>query len=486
MNSTKSKPKFRWVTIDWDEAERRVRKLQSRIAKAIVKARWNLAKKLQYLLTKSKNAICLAVRKVCSNKGKNTAGVDKVLLKTESAREEVIKELTEKNYKSSPLRRIFIPKKNGKKRPLGIPTMKDRVMQALYHMGLDPIAEVTSDKTSFGFKKSRSCQDAAQYLFKVLGRKTSATKVLECDIKGCFDNINHEWLVENIPIDKDILKEFLKSGYIFEGEYYRTESGTPQGGIISPTLANMTLDGMEIMLKKEYWTNKKGTVERQHNKNKVYLTKYADDFVITATKEETLKEIKTEIENFLKERGLELSEEKTRIVDITEGFDFLGWNFRKYEGKLLIEPSKKSQKDIAAKIRKVIKQMKSSTTEELIRRLNPIITGWCNYHRSICAKKSYQTLDSKIFESLKKWAYSRHQGKSRKWIKEKYWKQEGKRNWIFYSGDKKLKRASDTRIIRHTLIKLDANPYLPEDREYYDKREMENLVKYVKAKIGMK
>ncbi len=406
-------------------------------------------------------------------------------MKTTEKKEEIIKELTEKKYKSSPLRRVLIPKKNGKKRALGIPTMKDRVMQAVYHMALDPIAEVTSDKTSFGFKKNRSCQDAGQYLFNTLARKTSATEILECDITGCFDNISHEWTIENIPMNKEILKEFLKSGYIYNGEIYKTETGTPQGGIISPTLANLTLDGIEKMLKKKYWSNKKGTIDRQHNKKKVYLTRYADDFVITAVDKDTLIEIKEELKEFLKERGLELSEEKTRITNIYEGFDFLGWNFKKYKGKLLIQPSDKSQEGIANRVKTVIRQMRMTSQEELIKRLNPIITGWCNYHKSMCSKESYQTLDSVIYESLNRWSYRRHQTKSRHWRKEKYWKQEGKRNWVFESGGKRLKRASDTKIIRHTLIKLEANPYLPKDREYYEKREQQRVAKYIKSKLGM-
>ena len=243
---------IRWSEIDCNKAERKVNKLQSKIAKVVERGRWNLSKKLQHLLTNSLFALYIAVKKVSGNKGKNTPGVDGKLLKTVKEKEEVINELRNKRYKSSPLRRIYIPKKNGKKRPLGIPTMKDRVMQALYHMALDPIAEVIADKISFGFRKERSCADAMAYLYNTLARKTSATKILECDIKGCFDNISHEWNIANTPMNKKILKEFLKSGYIFGGEIYRTETGTPQGGIISPTLANITLDGMEEILQKEY------------------------------------------------------------------------------------------------------------------------------------------------------------------------------------------------------------------------------------------
>ena len=476
--------KIKWSEIDCDKAKKKVNKLQSKIAKVTERGRWNLVKKLQHLLTNSLFALYIAVKKVSSNKGKNTPGVDGKLLKTVKEKEEVIISLKTKKYKSSPLRRIYIPKKNGKKRPLGIPTMKDRVMQALHHMALDPIAEIISDRTSFGFKRKRSCQDAMAYLYITLARKTSATKILECDIEGCFDNISHEWNLKNVPMNKRTLKEFLKSGYIFEGEIYKTETGTPQGGIISPTLANITLDGMERILQEKYWVNKKGRIDRQHNKKKVYLTRYADDFVVTETSEETLLEIKEILRDFLRERGLKFSEEKTKIVDINDGFDLLGWNFRKYGEKLLIQPSDKSLKGIVEKIKAIVKQMRSTKQEVLIKRLNPIITGWCNYHKAVCSKKTYQDLDSIIFEILWKWAKRRHQNKSRKWIKKRYWKREGQRDWIFRDKETKLKFASDTKIIRHTLVKLEANPYLPKYREYYEKRDKDKTIKAIKAKIG--
>ena len=205
---------------------------------------------------------------------------------------------------------------------------------------------------------------------------------------------------------------------------------------------------------------------------------------MTATTEETLLKIKEKLREFLKERGLEFSEEKTKIVDINDGFDFLGWNFRKYKGKLLIKPSEKSKEGISEKIKEVIKQMRSSKQSELIERLNPIITGWCNYHRGVCSKKIFQDIDSIIFESLWKWAKGRHQTKSREWLKERYWRREGERDWIFSDGKKKLKFASDTKIIRHTLVRLEANPYLPKYREYYEKRQMNKIIKAVKARIG--
>jgi len=221
-----------WKSIDWAQAEAEVNRLQVRIAKATQEKKWNTVKRLQYLLTHSYYAKLLAVRKVTTNKGKKTPGVDKVLWNTPAQKMNAVLTLTDKGYKASPLRRVYIEKRGKKaKRPLGIPTMYDRAMQALYALALDPVSEVTADKRSFGFRKGRCCQDACEYIFANLCKKVSPEWVLEGDIKGCFDNISHDWLIANISMDKSVLKQFLKAGFVFKGDLFPTDDGTPQGGV---------------------------------------------------------------------------------------------------------------------------------------------------------------------------------------------------------------------------------------------------------------
>lgn len=466
---------LRWDLIIWDLVEQKVNRLQARIARAITKERNNLAKKLQYLLVNSFYAKLLAVRQVTTNKGKKTPGIDNILWSTPARKYINALKLTNRKYKSKPLKRVYISKTNGKKRPLGIPTMYDRAIQALYAMALDPIAETKADIVSFGFRKYRSCDDAKEYLFKLLSKKISAQWVLEGDIRGCFDNISHEWLKENVVMDKKILHQFLKSGFIHSEKFFSTVKGTPQGGIISPILANITLDGLEMLLKKKYWTNSRGTINRKYNRvNKINLVRYADDFVVTATNKEVLKEAKELIEEFLRERGLELSKEKTKITHINTGFNFLGWNFKKYNDKLIIKPSKESYKSIINQIRKVIKKNRTIKQENLIKILNSKIRGWCNYHKSACSKKSYQSLDKDIFYALWGWAKRRHPNKPKQWLKDRYWITNNNRDWIFSDGNIKLIFASDTRIVRHRLIKFSANPYLKEYDRYYIDRKLKS------------
>lgn len=340
-----------WKTIDWKKAEQEVNRLQVRIVKATQEKKWNTVKRLQYLLTHSFHAKALAVRRVTTNKGKKTAGVDGEIWSTPAMKMRAVLSLRDKNYKAKPLRRVYIEKKDKKnkkkKRPLGIPTMYDRAMQALYALALEPVAETTADTKSFGFRKGRCCQDACEYIFTALSRKVSPEWVLEGDIKGCFDNISHEWLVENILMDKSVLKQFLKAGFIFKGELFPTEDGTPQGGVISPILANMALDGMQKVLSDRFHTNRLGKVDlRFKNAHKVNLVRYADDFIVTAATEEIALEAKELIKDFLKTRGLELSDEKTVVTHINSGFDMLGWTFRKWNGKLIVKPSKKSVQTI--------------------------------------------------------------------------------------------------------------------------------------------
>ena len=465
----------KWHSINWDGAHRLVRRLQVRIAKAISQGRWNKAKALQRLLTHSFYSKAVAVKRVTENHGKKTPGVDGATWKTPELKAKAVNSLKRRGYKPQPLRRVYIPKANGKLRPLGIPTMKDRAMQALHLLALQPIAETTADHNSYGFRPDRACRDAVGQCFIALATKKSAPWVLDADISGCFDQINHDWLLANIPMDKAILHKWLKSGFVEGGNWFPTIAGTPQGGIASPTLANMTLDGMEALLEKRFGAKS----SRKGKQNKINFIRYADDFVITGATEAILVEAKTLIEEFLKERGLSLSDEKTKIVHIEEGFDFLGWNVRKYDGKLLIKPAKKNVQTFLRKIRKIIRDNKTAKQEAVIRLLNPVIRGWANYHQNQVAKETFNNVDSAIWKQLWQWSCRRHPNKSKKWIKDKYFMSEGLRNWVFGSTVKsedgnvkkvKLVTASDIPIRRHTKIKGDANPFNPDWEEYFEKR----------------
>jgi RNA-directed DNA polymerase len=464
-----------WHSIDWAKAHRTVRRLQMRIAKAVREGRWGKVKALQWLLTHSFYGRAIAVKRITENQGKKTPGVDGETWDTPESKAKAVTSLRRRGYQPQPLRRVFIPKANGKMRPLGIPTMKDRAMQALHLLALEPIAETTADPNSYGFRPERASRDAIEQCFIALAKKHSPQWVLDADISGCFDNISHDWMLVNIPMDKAILQKWLKSGFVWQGQLFPTEAGTPQGGIISPTLANMTLDGMERILAKHFGAKRSIKAKR----NKVNMIRYADDFIITGASKEVLEKVKELIEEFLKERGLTLSPEKTKIVHIEEGFDFLGWNVRKYDGKFLIKPAKKNVKAFLQKVRRVIKQAKTAKQETVIAMLNPIIRGWANYHQNQVAQKTFDKVDYVIWRQLWQWACRRHQNKPLKWIKDRYFIQQGGRNWVFGMKVKgedgkersvKLALASDTPIRRHTKIKGEANPYDPQWEQYFEDR----------------
>ena len=481
---TDTRRKIQWKDINWKTVTDSVNQLQIRITKAVNKEKWQLVKRLQYLLTHSFYAKLLAIRGVTQNKGTRTAGVDGEKWTTPLAKMNAALNLSDKKYKAKPLRRVYIEKYGKKeKRPLSIPTMYDRAMQALYAFALNPVSEATADRASFGFRKNRSTHDACEQAFNCLSKKNSAQWVLEGDIKGCFDNINHEWLLDNILMDKSILKQFLKAGFVYNRHLNPTKTGTPQGGIISPTLANMTLDGIEVLIASKYYTSKTGKADKRYDRHKVNFVRYADDFIVTADSENVAKEIEELIKSFLKERGLELSESKTLISHIDDGFDFLGWNFRKYKGKLLIKPSKDSIDKITKKISDVIKRGKAWTQENLIYVLNPIMTGWANYHQSVVSKDIFGKLDNRLWNMLWAWAKRRHPDKSKTWIVKRYWHEIGSRKWVFSTGTNNLKLFSDTKIVRHPNVKLDKNPYL--DMEYFDLRKAKiSLCKKVNTSLN--
>ena len=472
-----STPTDAWHTIDWYAVHRTVRRLQARIVKAVQDGRWGKVRALQHLLTHSFSGKAVAVKRVTSNDGKRTPGVDGVIWDTPEKKACAILKLRQRGYRAQPLRRIYIPK-NGSTtrfRPLSIPTMHDRAMQALYLLALDPIAETLGDPNSYGFRTERSTADAIEQCFIVLARKHSPQWILEGDIRACFDGISHEWLLAHIPMDQVMLQKWLKAGFMDKQVLYPKEAGVPQGGICSPVIANLALDGLERLLRAHY-----PSTTRRGKQAKVHLVKYADDFIISGSSLELLEEeVKPLVEQFLRERGLELSPEKTRITHIEDGFDFLGQNVRKYAGKFLIKPARKNVKAFLGKVRQIVKVNKQATTANLIAQLNPVIRGWANYHRHVVSKKTFYDVDNAIFNTLWSWAKRRHPNKSRRWVADKYFQPRNGRTWTFVgtSVDRKGKpyeltliRAGNTPIQRHVKVKGEANPYDPQWEVYFEKR----------------
>ncbi len=354
-----------WEAINWPKVESAVKRLQMRIAKAEREGKVGKVKALQWILSHSFFAKLLAVKRVCTNKGARCPGVDGEIWRTPARKMRGAISLKRKGYQALPLSRVLILKKNGKKRPLGIPTMQDRAMQALYLLSLLPIAETRADRNSYGFRYYRGCRDAISQCFRALAKSNSSRNILDADIKACFDWIDHDWLLNNIPVDKRMLRQWLKSGYLENRTLYPTRRGTPQGGIISPTLANMTLDGLEKVIQ-----------DACPRRSKVNFIRYADDFISTAASRAYLeKKILPAIRRFLKPRGLELSAEKTRIVRIEEGVEFLGQRMQKFQNKLLTTPSLESKQSFLKKVSQTIRACHGQRAHEMVKRLNPIIRG---------------------------------------------------------------------------------------------------------------
>jgi RNA-directed DNA polymerase len=473
IDATIPKPQitnWNWKSIPWNKVIAGVRRLQLRIAKAWKQGDRGKIKDLQRLLERSFYAKLLAVKRVTSNRGCNTPGIDKILWKSPTTKLKAATELGKGKFKPSPLRRLYIPKKNGKKRPLSIPTMLDRATQALHLLTIEPIAESTADGHSYGFRPCRSTADAIEQCFIILSKKTSAQYVLEGDIKACFDEISHPWLQENIPMNKGILGKLLKAGFMENNTFHDTVSGVPQGGVASATCANMALDGIAA-----YLNNNLG---KRLIKHKVHIVRYADDFIVTANSSEFLEnEIKPQLAAFFKLRGLRLSEEKTVITHIEKGFNFLGQTVRKFGNKLIIKPSNASVKTFLGKIREICSKNKQAKTEEIIFLINPIIRGWANYHKHVVSSKTFKKVDCKIHRILWKWAKRRHPKKSLGWIKNKYYKPYEGKNWIFNTIAKDgihhlLLSASQTKIKRHIKIRHDANPFDEKWEIYFERRMM--------------
>ena len=469
-------PEITWSAINWTVPKGIVVRLQMRIAKAEREGRHGKVQALQRLLTTSFAAKCLAIKRVTSSPGSKTPGVDGKTWSTNQQKIQGVLDLKRRGYKPQPLRRIYIPKKSGthELRPLSIPTMIDRAQQALHLLSLEPIVEEWADPNAYGFRLKRSTHDAREQCFNALCRANSATWVLEGDIKSCFDKIDHEYLLKKIPMDKVILRKFLKSGFMENNQFHPTTAGTPQGGVISPALAVLALSGLEQSVR--------STKDKQQKLEKIHMIAYADDFIVTAASKELLEnKVKPILEKALAKVGLELSNTKTKITHINDGFDFLGFNVRKYNnGKLLIKPAKANVKRFLQEIRTIIKKGVALPTDKLIHMLNTRLTGWVNYYRSSVSSEVFSKVNHEIIQTLIRWACKRHARKGKRWIVNKYFTSLGGDNWRFHcivkdkNGKKKplyLKNACDTKIRRHVKIKSAATPFDLLFKDYFKKRD---------------
>lgn len=462
-----------WQSIDWPAAERAVRRLQVRIAKAVREKRWGKVRSLQRILTRSLAAKRLAVRRVTTNRGKRTPGIDGVVWNTSRKKMQAVDSLRRRGYRARPLKRVYIPKRNGRRRPLGLPTMVDRAMQALHLLALEPVAETLADPHSYGFRPRRSIRDAHGQCYVVLAKSYAPEWVFDADIKACFDQISHDWLLANVPMDKSMLERWLKAGYLEDQTLHATKEGTPQGGIISPVLANLALDGLESCVRSAVPSRQPGTDIR----SKVHLIRYADDLIATARTREMLEDhIIPAITAFLQERGLRLSEEKSKVVNIADGFEFLGAHLRKYKGKLLMKPTTANTIAIARDLKQYIRSQRGASQEHLIHQINRRLRGWANAFRHLVSSKSFRQVDTCVNNQLWRWARKRHGKKGKRWVWQRYYRRLRSGTWIFACRARGktavLFRASALRIRRHIKVQAAATLYDPSYEAYFETRRV--------------
>lgn len=451
-----------WFDINWQTIRQRVSNLRQRIFRATQNGQWNKVRSLMKLMLRSYANLLSSVHKVTiENKGKRTPGVDNRLALTARARMKLARDMLKlKAWKVQPAVRLYIPKAGGKQRPLGILTIKNRVAQAIVKNALEPSWEARFETHSYGFRPGRSAHDAIEQCFNRLNKTKKDRWVLDADIRGAFDNISHNFILEKLGLvpGRKLIKEWLKAGYVEDEVLHDTTSGTQQGGVISPLLANVALDGMQSLL-----GQRSGFI------------RYADDFVVTARSREELESIMPTLRDWLAVRGLEMNGEKTKIVSIEDGFDFLGFNIKHYRGKCLIKPQKEKVLTLVRTISEWLKKHPSDETIGVIIHLNRILRGWSQYYKFAVSSQAFKYAASQIWAKIWKWCRRRHPKKNAAWVKRKYFRISNGQDWSFFAEGSagvtySLFNVANVRIQRHRKVQGAASPDDPSLLDYWIKR----------------
>lgn len=455
-----------WDDIDWQLIEKRIKNLRQRIFRATKCGKWNQVRSLIKLMLRSHSNLLHSVRKVTQqNKGRKTPGLDHQRVLTSRGRAQLTRQMEQyQAWKVKPAKRIYIPKAGGKQRPLGILTIKNRVAQAIVKNALEPSWEARFEPNSYGFRPGRSCHDAIQHCWLRFKKSSKNRWALDADLKGAFDNINHDFILDrlgNTP-GRELIRQWLKAGYVEAENLHATTSGVQQGGVISPLLANIALDGLQSLL------------------GKAGYIRYADDFLVTANTNEEIQDLVPHVKTFFAERGLVLNTAKTKVVSVIDGFNFLGFNVRTYKGKCIIKPQKDKVLSFLQEIRDWLRCHRTIPVEAVISHLNPILRGWGNFYKHVNSKKIFDYVDHQVWLTIWRWCIRRHPNKSRDWVFRRYFRTVKGRKWIFFckvrdhrSGELTeihLTKVSAIPINYHVKVARDASPDDPALQDYWQKR----------------
>jgi RNA-directed DNA polymerase len=469
---------FDWDAINWRIHQDNVRRLRGRIFKATKDGDWPKVRNLQKMMLRSWSNTLVSVRQVTQrNAGRKTAGIDGKVALTSPARMELAVQThrTLNSWKPHAVRRVHIPKANGKQRPLGIPVICDRVHQARHRNALEPEWEARFEPKSYGFRPGRSCQDAIAVIHvTACGKTATRVWVLDADLSAAFDKIDHDHLLATIGSfpGRRMIRDWLKAGVFEPGKGFApTEEGTPQGGVISPLLLNVALHGLE----EAAGVRQERSDSRRTKRGSPVLVRYADDMVALCHSRQQAEKVKAKLSEWLTPRGLSFNEDKTRIVHLDNGFDFLGFTVRRYHGKLIIKPSKAAIKRVKQRLAAETRALRGANAAMVLVTINPITRGWANYYRGVASSRVFAGLDRYLWQLTYKWACHRHPEKPKSWVISHYfgrYHRARQDRWVFGDRDSGayLPKFAWTKIVRHRLVRGEASPDDPAQADYWAER----------------